>query len=360
MTVQKKQLVESLKLAMPGIESGNVVLQGSDTFIFHNGKIFTYNDSMAVSIPIEQTGLVEEDIEGAVKADEFFKVVSKLPQDEISFEVSENNSWILKSGKAKVEMTLIDFDFESRLKGVEPTEDWIELNDDFISGISTCKMATNKTPLAGIFISGNTIVSTDGFQMNKYELKELNLPTFWITDNSVNELLKLKGLKEIQVQDTWVHFRLENGTLFSIKTLNKDKFPFAKIKSVMDNSSPKEDTLHAKFPKELFNSIDRALSFSMDVSEHSVVRLILSKDNIDVSSERLSGKYAEKINWDEEIKEEFSPITVYVDAMMMNFVSTRSLEFYLIKGTERNGKCIPRLLFVTDQSTHLMTTFDNE
>ena len=114
MTVQKKQLVESLKLAMPGIESGNVVLQGSDTFIFHNGKIFTYNDSMAVSIPIEQTGLVEEDIEGAVKADEFFKVVSKLPQDEISFEVSENNSWILKSGKAKVEMTLIDFDFETR------------------------------------------------------------------------------------------------------------------------------------------------------------------------------------------------------------------------------------------------------
>ena len=87
MTVQKKQLVESLKLAMPGIESGNVVLQGSDTFIFHNGKSFTYNDSMAVSIPIEQTGLVEEDIEGAVKADEFFKVVSKLPQDEISFEV---------------------------------------------------------------------------------------------------------------------------------------------------------------------------------------------------------------------------------------------------------------------------------
>ena len=125
-------------------------------------------------------------------------------------------------------------------------------------------MATNKTPLTGIFISENTIVSTDGFQMNKYEFKELNLPTFWITDNSVNELLKLKGLKEIQVQDTWVHFRLENGTLFSIKTLNKEKFPFAKIKSVMDNSSPKEDTLHAKFPKELFNSIDRALSFSMD------------------------------------------------------------------------------------------------
>lgn len=360
MTVQKKQLVESLKLAMPGIENGNVVLQGSDTFIFHNGKIFTYNDSMAVAIPIEQSGLVDEEIEGSVKADEFFKVVSKLPQEEINFEVTENNSWLLKSGKAKVEMTLIDFDFQTRLKGVEPTEDWVELNDDFISGLSTCKMATNKTSLSGIYVGENSMISTDGFQMNEYKMKDLKLEPFWITDNSVNELLKLKGLKEIQVQETWVHFKLENGTIFSIKTLNKDKFPFAKIKSVLDNSQPKEDSLHAKFPKELFSSIDRALSFSMDVSEHSVVRLILTKDGIDVSSERLSGKYAEKINWDEEIKNDFNPITVYVDAMMMNFVSTRSLEFYLLKGAERNGKCIPRLLFVTDQSTHLMTTFDNE
>ena len=36
MTLERKVLLESLKLAMPGIESGNVVLQGSDSFVFPN------------------------------------------------------------------------------------------------------------------------------------------------------------------------------------------------------------------------------------------------------------------------------------------------------------------------------------
>ena len=112
MTIQKKQLVESLKACMPGIESGSAVLQGADSFVFHDGKIFSYNDAISVTVPITQEGLLEEGIEGCVKAEEFFKVVSKFPADEIKFTVTEKGSWLLKCGKAKAEMTLLNFDFE--------------------------------------------------------------------------------------------------------------------------------------------------------------------------------------------------------------------------------------------------------
>ena len=60
MTISRKVLLESLKKAMPGIENGNQTLQGTDAFIFHDGKIFTYNDSIAVSIPLEIEGLIDE------------------------------------------------------------------------------------------------------------------------------------------------------------------------------------------------------------------------------------------------------------------------------------------------------------
>lgn len=360
MTISRKELLDSLKRAMPAIETGTPTLQGADAFVFHDGKIFSYNDSIAVYIPLAITGLVDEGIEGSVHADEFFKVISKFSADEINFAVTGNNTWMLKCGKAKVEVTLMDFDFTTRLQGVTPDENsWVKISDEFVSGIGACKMAVNKTPLAGIYISGKNIVSTDGYQINKFEMKDTDLPTLWISDNSANELLKLSGLVEMQLQGTWAHFKSSDGTVFSIKTLQAEKFPFDRVVSLLDTSKPKEDDFHAMFPMELFGAIDRANSFAIDISEHSAVRLVLSNQNIEVSSERTSGKYSEKVAWGEgvEFKETIEPMTVYVDATMMSFMAKRSLEFYLQRFTAKSGKVIPRLLFVSDSSCHLMTTF---
>lgn len=359
MVIQKKELVESLKACMPGIETGSVVLQGADSFVFYDGKIFTYNDTISVTVPVASEGLLEEGIEGCVKAEEFFKIVNKFPADEIKFTVTEKNTWLLKSGKAKAEMTLLDFDFESRLKNIAPKEDsWIELNEDFVFGVGCCKMATNKTQLAGVYIEGNDIISTDGNQMNCYIMKKTTLPKIWISDNSANELLKLKKLVAMQLQGTWVHFKAEDGILFSIKTLQTESFPYSRVKTIIDTSDPEKAILHAKFPKDLFNAIDRAVSFSIDISEHSAVRLVISKEKIEVSAERSSGKYSEKVAWEETIKEEFEPFTVYVDAQMMQFVAQRTVEFYLLKGPVYNRKSLPRLLFVTESSKHLLATLD--
>lgn len=359
MLVQKKELVKCLQMAMPGIESGSAVLQGADCFVFYDGKIFTYNDSISVTVPISSEGLLEEGVEGCVKAEEFFKTVSKLPGDEIKFSVTEKGTWLLKCGKAKLEMTLLDFDYKTRLKNIAPKEDdWINLSDDFISGVSVCKMAANKTQLSGVYIEGRDIVSTDGNQMNCYTFKNLELPKVWISDSSAAELIKLNKLVAVQVQDTWVHFKSEDGTLFSIKTLQAAGFPYEKIKSIIDTSDIKKAILHAKFPKEMFSSIDRAVSFSMNISECSAVRLVISKEKIIVSSERNTGKYNEKVSWEEEINQDFEPFTVYVDAQMMQFMAQRTVEFYLLKGPVKNGKSLPRLLFVTDSSKHLLATLD--
>lgn len=357
MTIQKRQLLESLKKAMPGVETGSVTLQGSDTFVFHDGKIFTYNDSISVSIPIEQSGLIEEKVEGAVKSDEFFKIISKFPGDEINFSVSENNSWVLKSGKARAEMTLIDFDFTKRLEGICPDEEWKPITEDFISGLSCCQMSANKSPYSGIFISQNNIISTDGWTMNRYTMKETTLPDFWLSENSVNELLKIKNFIQFQLQGTWAHFRTEDNTIFSIKTLQVEKYPVDKINSVLNKSTPKEGDIHSTFPESLFKAIDRATSFSIDISEHSAVRIELKPENITVSSERNSGKYLEDISWDVEVGE-FEPFLIYVDAGMIQSVANHSLQFYLLKGPLVNGKQIPRLLFTTDSSVHLMSTLD--
>lgn len=356
MTIKRKLLLESLQACMPGIESGNTTIQGADAFVFHDGKIFSYNDAISVAVPLGEIGLVDETLEGAVHADEFFKVISKFTGEEINF-APNNNSWMLKCGKAKVEMTLLDFNYKNRLEGIAPSEDWIDIDDDFIVGVGTCKMLNNKTLLSGIYVSGKQIISTDGFQVNSFEMKDVELPTFWISDNSANELLKTKNFVSAQLQGTWVHFKSSNGTIFSIKTLQVEKFPIDKILNLLNTANPKENDFHATFPVELFNAIDRATSFSIEISEHSAVRLNISKENIVVSAERTSGKYSEKVAWEEPIEEEFDSIVVYVDSTMMSFMAKRTLEFYIQKFTSCEGKEIPRLLFVSDYSKHMMSTF---
>ncbi len=357
MIIQKKELLESLKACMSGIETGSVTLQGADTFVFHDGKIFTYNDSVSVTIPIKNESLLEEGLEGCVKAEEFFKIISKLPADEIKFLVTENKTWLLKCGKAKVEMNLLDFDFESRLKNLNIGDDWIDLNEDFISAMNVCRMVGNKSQLSGTYFDGKDVLSTDGNQVNLYTLKT-KLPKFWVSDSSINELLKLGNLKQMQISGAWVHFKTDSEEIFSVKTLNADSYPYDKLRKIIDSTDLSKSELHANFPKELFSAVDRAVSFSMNVLEHSVIRLTISKDKIEVSSERSSGKYNEKVAWENKIENDFEPFVVYVDAQMIQSISQKTAEFYLVKGPVRNGKSVPRMFFVTESSKHLICTFD--
>lgn len=356
MVIQKNDLLNGLKMAMPGIESGVVVLQGADSFIFHNGRIFSYNDSVSVSVPLPIAGF---DIEGAVKANDFYRIVSKFSGDEINFISTEKGTWVLECGKAKVEMILMNFDYESRIKGIEPNDVWIEIDDDFISGLKVCRMSLNKSALSGLFVKGKNIVSTDGWQINRYTMNgSTELPCFWISENSVNDLLKMGKLEYMQMQDNWVHFKSDGGTIFSAKVLNSNGFPYDKVMNIIDENKPKDDDLSGTLPKELFGVIDRAASLSIDVLDRDVIRLKFSKDGIDVSSERSSGKYFERVLWDTDV-DDFEPIVIYVDVGMISNSENKGFEFYLVKGSKRNGKIIPRFLFKTERSIHLMSTFDN-
>lgn len=357
MTINRKVLLDALKLAMPGIDAGNAVLQGADAFVFYKGGLFTYNDSIAVVVPIESTGLVSDDVEGAVHAKQFYNVISKFTSDEISFEVTEKGSWILRCGKAKAEINLLDFDYRKRLEGVSPKNDaWIDVPEDFLEALLSCRMSGNKTPLSGLYVKDDVVVSTDGMQINMYNLSA-QLPKFWISDASLGELLKLKEFKKMQLDGVWVHFKTEHDVVLSIKTLNDEKFPYEKIANLMDTAKPKDTDLHATFPKEVFAAVDRASDFSLESSDTQVVRLELSNDGIEVSAERNSGNYHETVSWDKPLNIDMEPMTIYVSPVMMNAMSLHSLDFYLMKLVGKGGAVLPRLMFVTEKSRHLMTTF---
>ena len=357
MTLERKVLLDNLKLAMPGIESGNVVLQGSDSFVFHDGKLFTYNDLIAVLVPMDSIGLVDSDIEGAVHAKEFYNVVSKFSGDEITL-TQNDKSWELKCGRAKANLTLLDFDFKTRLDGVTPDDNaWVDLDDNFMEGLAICKMNGNKSSFAGVYVNGNDILSTDSYQINLFTTKNL-MPKFWIDDSRVNELLKIKNFKKVQTSKTWVHFKNEDGVVFSLKTLNDANYPYNKVRNIITNANPSDDDFHATFPSALFKSVDIADSFAMDIVDQKVVRLVLTNDGIEVSSEKNSGSYVDLVPWEKPLEKSIEPIKMCVNPSMMSAMGARSCEFYLMHISNKNGKSMPRIIFVTPSSKHIMAAFN--
>lgn len=351
MTIQKSKLLKKLGLCMSGIEKGNPILQGADSFIFYKDRIFAYNDMISVSVPIENTEMISENLEGAVRAEEFFKIINKMPNEEIQFEANEK-SWILKSGKARAELALIEFDYEKRLNEIQIDDNWIDLDDDFLTGLNICKMAKNNTPLSGIFVKDKYIMSTDGYQINRFEMKDCSLPEFWISDKSMAELLKFSKLNKFQKNPTsnWVHFKSENDVAFSLKTLMTSKFPFDRCGSLLDGVDLTA-LIKGKFPAGIREVVERASVFNIRLEDHLAIKLVIGKDGIEVASENAIGNYSEKIAW-EDGEKDFEEMVVYVDADMIMSASNKTLEFYLQKLENKP----PRLYFKTDSSIHLMST----
>jgi len=355
MNVKRTELLKALKQCLPGIENGNNVLEGADLFVFNNGFVFSYNDVISVSVPVKSEGLLEEGIDGAVRAEEFYGIINKFNGDLIEFTV-ENEKWILKSGKAKVELTLMSGDFTERFENIKPDKKkWLEITPEFTQGLGVCRMSNNKNAISGLFITSKEIISSDGFQVNHFKYKGAEFENFWISDVSAGELLKVGVLTHIQLKGTWAHFKTADNTTFSVKTLNAEKWPYEKIITLLETHKKTKNTVAATFPKELFDAIDRASSFYLDISDSRAVRLLISPKRIVVSSERIAGKFEEKVAWRDE-PPTFTPFELYVDTAMILFAARRSMSFYIF---EREGNT-PRIIFTTENSIHLMATLSND
>jgi hypothetical protein len=351
MNVKRSELLKALKQCLPGIENGNSVLEGADLFVFSKGFVYSYNDVISVAVPVKSEGLLEEDIEGAVRAEEFYSIISKFNGDLIEFIVTDN-TWILRSGKAKAELTLMAGDFLERFENIAPDKKkWLEISPEFTQGLGICRMLNNKNAISGLYITSSDITSTDGFQINHYKYKGAEFENFWISDASAGELLKVGVLTDMQLKGTWVHFKTVDNTIFSVKTLQAEKWPYEKIIAVLDAHKKTKNLIAATLPKELFDAIDRASSFYFDISDSKAVRLSISPKRILVSAERVTGKYEERVAWKKECPQ-FPTFELYVDTNMILFVARRSMSFYI---HEAEGGAL-RMIFTTENSVHLMTT----
>lgn len=357
MKINRIEFLIALKQVMPGIESDSVLLEGSDSFIFHDGYIHTYNDNISVSIPFLITDKNNGNVSGAIKAKDFYNLLNRYSGDSIHL-IPKKDKWILKSENAVAELTLLENTLIDKVKGLfDDKNKYINIPEKFIEGISICLFSSNKSVLAGIFVENEIITSTDEIRINWYNVGVSINNSFWIADEAAKELIKLNNLKSISISDSWVHFKTEDKTIFSCKRLNQENYPIKMIKDLVERNQKEKTDISNKLPEGLMAAINRAAALSTNIESFDTIKLTFSNENIEVYSERASGKYTETVAWEKPLKREIESISIFVDYAMIENGIKYSKSFYL-KKTKDQKKESMKIIFSNPNGIQLIKTFE--
>jgi hypothetical protein len=162
------ELKKVLEIVKPGLANRDVLEQAT-SFIFHQGRVYSFNDQVAVIAPFELGA------DGAVNSN-IYAFASKLkPDAEITLETI-NNELRFVSGRSKAGVVIeadIKLPLEEELK---PPEEWYPLPGNFLSSVKSCLFSAAKSGNAPILtcvhIFGDFIETCDEYRITRYVLDE--------------------------------------------------------------------------------------------------------------------------------------------------------------------------------------------
>lgn len=249
--MKRQDLLTALEKVKPGLASRDQILQAT-SFAFMQGRIVTYNDEISISYKLPDIG-----IEGAVKADELYKFLTKASADEIEITTTESELTI-KAGRAKVSMAL-QGEIKLPLQELGEIKGWKPLPTDFMDAINVTKFCCSKDMSKPILTCINFIefkaISCDNYRIMQFSMSDHVPYDFLLPVASANILTSYK-VDQIATTPGWVHFTdKDKSVIFSCRTYS-DNYP--DLSRMMELP---EDATSFTFPAGIEAMIDRAQIF---------------------------------------------------------------------------------------------------
>lgn len=285
--MNKAYLQGVLQKVKPGLATKEMISQ-STSFAFMGDRVVTYNDEISISHPVQGLDLV-----GAVKAEELYQLLSKLPHEEIDMTVKDTEL-IISSGRTQAGL-VFQQEICLPLEEVEEKGEWSPLPSMFLEAIKFVIPAAADSMVKPAFTcvhirKDGIIETTDGFRVSRFFTEEMGIDSFLLPVSSAKELLAYQ-VTQVSQGKGWYHFKTEDGTLFSCRTF-QDQFPDVD-KSGFLNVEGTE--LH--LPVSLSEALDRAQIFSKrDEFLDEEVSVIIKDKKITVEGKSPSGWIKESVN----------------------------------------------------------------
>ena len=329
-----------MKLIINATNRLESVLVGTDSFIFTNNRISTFNDEMSFSYPIV-TGL-----NCSIKAADTMKVIDKMKGEEISFK-QKDNVVTINDGNTKLKMRTLDGDEEirSRLESMElESAEWQDLPSDFMEGIRLCYYSaaqdTSIPELSSIMFDDDCLWASDNVRVSRYALSNPISAQLALPLSSIKMLMRLseKPIKFTSASE-WAHFETESGVIFSTAPLDKQyrQFPLDRIKNKLyndfgPNTEEKEDKFKKlyEWPSSLSENID-AVGVMATAHEDLVVpniKILRKGDYLILKGKKNYGKAKSRIKIEGEMFDEGIVIRIAPDFLKNITSLTRNFSIY--------------------------------
>jgi len=248
--MKKQDLLTALETVKPGLASKEMIEQ-STSFAFMGGRVVTYNDEISLSYPTDLQ------IEGAIQAEELYKLLNRLKEDEIEVEI-KGNELRLESGNTKAGLTLQE-EIKLPLEEIGETGKWKTLPEDFLKHVKravlSCTNDMSRPVLTCVHITKEGIIEgSDSHQITRCQLeKEMPVKTFLLPVSATVEVIRLRPIK-VAEGDGWIHFQTDEGTILSCRVFEDtfpDTAPFMEVEGV-----------EIILPKAIDEILDRAAVFA--------------------------------------------------------------------------------------------------
>jgi len=326
MKLNKADLQKALEIVKPGLANKEMI-EHSTSFAFIGGRVVTYNDEISLSHPV--AGL---EIEGAVHAEELYKLLSKLKKDEIEIE-TEGGQILLKAGsRSKAGLTLQQ-DIKLPLEEIGEVGKWKTLPEDFTRlvrfAMGSCSRDMSKPVLTCVHVSKEGLIEgSDGFRITRCTMEEgMPVKDFLLPSSSAAELVRLQPTK-IAEGKGWIHFQTAEGSIMSCRIF-EDEFP---------DVSPflEVEGIEVTFPRTIVEALDRASVFAKRdhfLDEH--ITVVIAENRIKLKSKSLTGWLEEEIN----MKFEDDPISFDITPYLLMGILSETLTCVISEDGLRFAGC---------------------
>jgi len=316
MKINKAQLTKALEIVKPGLANKEMIEQ-STSFAFIGEKVVTYNDEISISHPVP--GL---ELKGAIKADELYKLLNKIKQEQVEFELTENEI-IIKTGKTTVGLTL-QHEVKLPLEEIGAITKWKTLPKDFIDNIKFAVLAVSndmsRPILTCIHVTDEgAYESSDGFKLLRIAGEKMPVKSFLLPATTVAQIIKVSP-DHIAEGQGWIHFQnSKNGTILSCRIF-EDQYPNVAPLLVVKKG------IDLILPNTITEILDRASVFSKrdHFSDEQIILTICAK-KIKIESASETGWFEEEIPIRYDGEEVFFAITPYLLGDILNRTKTCTL-----------------------------------
>lgn len=308
MKLNKQQFLDILTQLKPGIASRDIVEQNI-CYRFHPDKVVTFNDDVYISIPFE-SGL-----EGGVRAEELFQLVSKLPDAEIALETT-SNEFRLSCEKTKAGITLI----EAQHPDISVSSEWEVLSTELLDALKATQFSigTNMMHMKHtcIHVQDKFVQSSDGFRASQVYLSEASPFNFLCPGFAVKHFGPYE-FTHICVDNSWIHLTNQSiHTTFSLRKIDAEFFESDRIEKYLTVEG------HVvEFPPQTLEILDRCLIMAdQTVAIETSVEISFADGTLTCRSQKALGWVEEEV----EIEFDGTPFKIRINPKHLSEILKRS------------------------------------